>query len=156
MKQILKATRYNVYCRKLNGFVELIIDEQDCGLLERYERWEAVPTKRRDDTGRLWDTFEVCYRVRTGYVLRLHRLIMGAKDGERVLNRNGNAMDCRRCNLLIVEERDREDGPDLDPPDEIDDAALLEPAARDQSERGECEDDEDRPSYNNYGVRVYL
>lgn len=74
-------------------------------------RWTAVSTKRFNVAGVLCDTLVAFHETtRQGHRKKLFmpRLVMDAKQGQKVLCINGNALDCRRQNLVLKERADRQ------------------------------------------------
>lgn len=84
----------------IDGF-DVLVDECDVHLLmERKKTWRVRKfTKLKHSKFYVsWGT-QVKYRPK---LFLLHRVIMGAKDGQVVDHINGNTMDNRRCNLRCV------------------------------------------------------
>lgn len=73
-----------------------LVDDGDLELVSQY-KWQAKPTAHRFDT---WYAF----RHYDGTTQYLHRLIMGAKNGEHVDHINSDGLDNRRCNLRLCDK----------------------------------------------------
>lgn len=66
----------------------VIVDPEDVSLVHRY-KWRYSECTRKK-------------YVRNGYGQLLHRLILGAEEGQIVDHINGDTLDCRKCNLRLA------------------------------------------------------
>jgi hypothetical protein len=81
-----------------------VVDGEDFDRV-KHIRWAARPAKRIDEAGKLVNTLVPIFDTdRAGGVriqTLLPRLVMGAKHGQKVHQKNGNGLDCRKSNLEI-------------------------------------------------------
>lgn len=74
---------------KKYGIITYIIDDEDYDKIKNY-RWNAN-----------YDNHKNSFRIKTASGLRLHRIIMNAKNGEYVDHIDGNILNNRKSNLRI-------------------------------------------------------
>lgn len=84
-----------IYIHKLNTGREIIIDEEDKFILDKFHL-NTMQTKHG------YTRYVVCKEIGTNkYLGLLHRLILNAPKEVIVDHENGNGLDCRKDNLRI-------------------------------------------------------
>lgn len=79
---------------KGQGYTFALVDEEDCKNLSRFDWYlhkgaYAARTRRKDDIGVEGNTRRI----------KMHRIIMGAKESQKIDHKNGDTLDNRRDNL---------------------------------------------------------
>jgi|LSQX01.2.fsa_nt_gb hypothetical protein len=82
------------------GYVALV-DDEDFGLIMSHNKWFA-----NKHHGNVYAKCNITRPDGRRTTLKMHRLIMDARQGEVVDHINGNGLDNRKCNLRITNERE--------------------------------------------------
>lgn len=82
---------------------EVIIDDEDAMKVAEYGPWYVNSTAQDKVAGRIYFAHNLPEAGGKRQCVKLHRVISGAIPGQIVDHVNGNTLDCRKCNLRVVD-----------------------------------------------------